>query len=436
MSEMNYQREKQLADYLNKYVVPQELKIKKIILTTQKNKQGECRVYIELRRYSTLHPEHNKRKRITTEILVTPKNWSAKKQEVLKSDFEYTEKNRAINDLYSKIMNYVNNPSIDYKMAQLSREEFLLIEEVFPTKRLLEYKKSLVNYVEEYVELRKRNSVRNTAKEFTTLLNRVRAFEEHQQKKTYFNDINFTWADAFEEFLIKKYSQGTVEKTFTLLITTLNNYYRKRTELGIEMNDTFREKGFKRGKKSINEANPLTREQLETLYSHTFEEKFLNAIKDRFIWQAYTGLRYCDAFTISKKDIKNGWLWFMPSKTLRHRVRVEQPLNAVALEILEKYDYDMTKLKITNQAYNRSLETMFNKLNEKYPDLKYDPKFGSYASRDTFISLCVEGRVNWHNILKYVGQSSFIIMNRYVKTQDAHKKQEIDKVFQRPKNSN
>ena len=111
--DMNYRSEQQLANYLNKYIVPQDLKLKKIILKSQTNKKGECKVYVELRRYSVILPQHNKRKRLTTNIWVLPKNWSVKKQEVLKGDFEYQDKNRVINDLYSRISNYISNPNID-----------------------------------------------------------------------------------------------------------------------------------------------------------------------------------------------------------------------------------------------------------------------------------------------------------------------------------
>lgn len=445
VNEINYKKEQQLANYLNKYVVPQDLKLRNIILKSQTNKKGECKVYVELRRYSTILPEHNKRKRIPTEIWVMPKHWSVKKEEVLKSDFKYQDKNRVINDLHSRISNYINNPNIDYKFAQLSREEFLMIEEVFPTKRLLEYKKSLVNYIEKYIEYRKKNTVRNTAKEFTTMQNRIKNFDLHRDKKTYLNDINFTWSEEFDDYMRNKakykYTEGTIEKTFTILITVLNYYYKKRDELQLEMNDKFREKGFKKGRKSVNKANPLTEEQLQALKSYKFKEKQLRLIRDRFIWQCYTGIRFIDAFKITKNEIQDGWLRFIPSKTERHNVQVEQPLHEVAISLLEKYEYDMTRLKITNQAYNRGLREMFTKLNndkklklngqnQRKEDSKnkYDINFGSYASRDTFISRAVQAGIDWKTILEWVGQSSYTIMNRFIKTEDKFKKEQMKKI--------
>jgi integrase len=273
--------------------------------------------------------------------------------------------------------------------------------------------------------------------------NRVKNFDLHQNKKTYLNDINFTWSEEFEDYLrnIAKYSEGTIEKTFTILITVLNYYYKKRDELQLEMNDKFREKGFKKGKKSVNKANPLTDEQLLALKNYKFKEKHLQLMQDRFIWQCYTGIRYIDAFRITKNDIKDGWLRFMPSKTERHKVLVEQPLHEVAISLLEKYEYDMTRLKIANQPYNRGLRDMFTKLNddkelklneqepnEEESKSKYDVNFGSYASRDTFISRAVQAGIDWKTILEWVGQSSYAIMNRYIKTEDKWKKEQMKKI--------
>jgi integrase len=260
----------------------------------------------------------------------------------------------------------------------------------------------------------------------------------------------YTWSDGFELYLRisakngKKlgYSEGTIEKTYTILITVLNHYYNRRKYYQINLSDEFKITGtnrFRRGKKSINEANPLTKLQLETLYLYQFAEPHLQLIKDRFLWQCYTGIRFKDAFAVTKKNIKNGWLRIKPIKTIRHNIEVIQPLNDVAKEILEKYDYDMTRLSITNQAYNRELKIMFQKLQQKYtekeyPDLKYKDDYGTYASRDTFITMCVNGNANWKNILQYVGQSSYAIMSRYVKADDKQQEDEVHNIFKKPTN--
>ncbi len=108
-------------------------------------------------------------------------------------------------------------------------------------------------------------------------------------------------------------------------------------------------------------------------------------------------------------------------------------LSPVALEILHKYNDDITKLDITNQAYNKELKQMFTILKEKYPNLKYQVDYGTYASRDTFISRAVEGKADWKSILLWVGQSSYTIMDRYIKIEDETQIKSIKRIFSKPK---
>ena len=135
-------------------------------------------VYIRLRRYDPATGKDVKEKRIPTNIRVKPRNWSSKKGEVLKGDFNYQQKNRLIKDKESQISSYIHTPDLDYKMAQLSREEFLIIEEVFPSKKLLKYKKSLFDYIDEYYNRRKKlGHPHGTIKEFKTVMNRIKRFD-------------------------------------------------------------------------------------------------------------------------------------------------------------------------------------------------------------------------------------------------------------------
>ncbi len=410
------------------------------------DKNGMTKVIIEVCQYtySGTGQYSTKFKRISTDVWVDPKNWNQKKELVNGKDSEADVKNKDIDKVFMAVKEYINSKGRQTPdQAYVERMNLAGLSEFFPSRP--ENRKTLIDYFDIYIKHRENNGTcRNTLKEFTTVKNRLQDFDKYRNRKTYLEDINFTWSDDFHPFLMQKYSAGTIEKTYTVLATVLNHFYRRRDELQLSIPDKFKLKGFKHGKKSVNDANPLSRTQLETLCLHEFKEHHLKKTKDRFIWQCYTGCRYSDAFTITSKNIsitskkiknktvKYVWLTYKPSKTTKFDVKAEQPVNPVALEMLEKYEYDMTKLKITNQAYNRDLKEMFEKLNETYPKLKYDIHFGSYASRDTFISLCVDEGVNWHNILKYVGQSSFIIMNRYVKTDRNLQQQEMNRVFPKP----
>ncbi|MCB9012411.1 MAG: tyrosine-type recombinase/integrase [Bacteroidales bacterium] len=296
-----------------------------------------------------------------------------------------------------------------------------------------EDKKTLVQYIEEYIQYRKdRNTTRNTAKEFTTMMNRIKKFDLDKKKTTLLSDINFTWSDAFEKFLLKKnYNSGTIEKTYTILITVLNHLYIRKEELNLSLSDKFRLKGFKRGEKSRNMANPLTFEQFKTLYHFKFEEDYLEKTRIRFCLQCSTGLRYSDMHRIIPDMIHDDRIMIKPVKTEKHNITAEIDLNPYSREILSNLDFDTSDLKIENAPYNRNIKTMFQKIQKEKPDLKFRTDYGSHCARDTFISICVQSGIDFKTILTWTGQKSYSIMDRYISTTDEFKAGQMGKAFDR-----
>lgn len=68
------------------------------------------------------------------------------------------------------------------------------------------------------------------------------------------------------------------------------------------------------------------------------ESPKLEASRDAFIFQCFTGLRHSDLCTLRVSDISDGILTFTPQKTKRHSVRtIQVPLARKALDILNKY---------------------------------------------------------------------------------------------------
>jgi site-specific recombinase XerD len=291
--------------------------------------------------------------------------------------------------------------------------------------------KTLVQYIDDYIQYRKdRNTVRGTAKEFTTLLNRVKKFDIDQKKSTVLSDLNFTWSDSFEKYLLKmKYNTGTIEKSYTILITVLNHYYIRKEELKLNLSDKFKLKGFKRGEKSRNMANPLTLEQFKTLYNHKFDEDYLEKTRIRFCLQCSTGLRFSDMYRITPDLINENRIMIKPVKTERHNITAEIDLNPYSTEILANLNYNTSVLKIENAPYNRNIKTMFEKLQKDKPDMKYKADYGSHCGRDTFISICVQQGVDFKTILTWTGQSSYSILDRYIHATNEYKAGQMQKAF-------
>lgn len=298
--------------------------------------------------------------------------------------------------------------------------------------------KSMIQYVDDYIQYRKdRNTTRNTAKEFTTMRNRMIAFDKDQKKTTYFSDINLVWSDELERFLLKKnYSSGTIEKTYSILITVLYHYYERKEEYGLDLSDKFRFRNFKRGSKSRNLANPITYEQFVTLFNHKFDEDHLEKTRIRFCLQCSTGVRYGDIHRITPEIINDDRIMLVPKKTERFNITAEIDLNEYSRELLEQYNFDTSGLKIENAPYNRTIKDMFKAMQEKYPNMKYSCDYGSHNARDTFISIAVQAGVDFKTILIWTGQSSYSILDRYIKSTDEYKAGQMNQAFKKQQQSN
>jgi len=423
-------------ELIQTYFGKTDWKARKMVLPKQKNSDGEVKIYIEVLKYS-YHGTGDYRKkilRISTEIWVHPQNWSQKKQKVLDKDSLCDEKNVIITDKYNAVVDYLNKrkvlplsfrtPSILTANFEKFRTDFEKLLELFPPEKQASVK-GLTEYFDEYVELRKSNgAARGTWKEFITVKNRLLNYEKHTGKKLFFPDMTLTFSDSFSVWMNGvPYDPSTVEKTFTILKTFLKHYYKRRHELKIQLDDSFMDEDFKKGKKKANEANPLSYDEFIELTQKEFSSPVLEKTKDRFILQCSTGLRFSDIDKITPENIVNNRIVIKPQKTAETKEdnTIYININKYSRAILEKYEYDTASLRISNQKYNDNLKDMFEELKWK--------KRTSHNGRDTFISICIQKKVPVEVILKWTGQGSYSVMRRYIKVSDDHMKREMNRVF-------
>ena len=394
------------------------MQVRKIILSTQKNKYGECAVYVEI-----LRPDNHKYIRINTDIRVKPSDWSKKKGEVLKSDGNFQSKNDEISRIYSRILSY--SLSNDTEFRAIVNKEYPQLKDLFP--ETINKRKNLTDYFEEYINLRKVDgSARGTWKEYISVKNRLFKYGEHLNKTLSFADMNLTFSDNFGIWMLndKKYNSGTVEKTFTVIKTFLGYYFKRQKELNIVLSDLFKDREFKKGNKSLNLANPLTLKEFKFLAQYDFKEDLrMVRTKDMFILQCSTGLRYGDIDKIIPSMIINNRIKINPTKTQETKQdnTIYIDLNKYSKQILSKYNFDTSCFKISNQKYNQNLKVMFGGLGM--------PLHTSHEARDSFISICIYNKVSVPIILSWTGQSSYSVMKRYIKLDDMQLKDEMNRVF-------
>lgn len=105
---------------------------------------------------------------------------------------------------------------------------------------------------------------------------------------------------------------------------------------------------------------------MHAIYKHDFsEEPHLDRQRDIFIFQCCIGCRVGDLLRLTREDIINNTLEYIPTKTIEESQKtIVVPLNKTAKEILEKYkDYEGKTLLpfISSQKYNDAIKVIFAK---------------------------------------------------------------------------
>ena len=78
----------------------------------------------------------------------------------------------------------------------------------------------------------------------------------------------------------------------------------------------------------------------------------------------------------------------------------------------------------------RQIQEIFMEVRE-IPEIQYG-RYSTHSGRDTYISLCVQNKASMKNILTWVEQLSYRIMDRYIKLTPESQKEEVNNVFKAP----
>lgn len=165
--------------------------------------------------------------------------------------------------------------------------------------------------------------------------------------------------------------------------------------------------------------------------------RHLERIRDIFLFQCYSGLRYSDAANLRWADVKNGVMTITTVKT-NDTITIE--LNAHTRALLKKYKvFSFPGGKVfpapTNQEANRYLKELcrFAGINEPVTIVTYKgkeridevrPKYdliGTHAGRRTFIVHALSLGISPYIVTRWTGHSSLAAMKPYMDIVDSAK---------------
>ena len=172
----------------------------------------------------------------------------------------------------------------------------------------------------------------------------------------------------------------------------------------------------------------------------------LERVRDVFLFQCFTGLRYSDVFNLRRSDIKGDHIEVTTVKTSDSLI-IE--LNNHSKAILDKYkdvpfENDKVLPVITNQKMNDYLKELaelagidepirqtYYKGNERIDDVT--PKYallGTHAGRRTFICNALALGIPPQVVMKWTGHSDYKAMKPYIDIADDIKANVMSKFYQ------
>ena len=192
----------------------------------------------------------------------------------------------------------------------------------------------------------------------------------------------------------------------------------------------------------------LTWEELNRLREFKIPptKQALERVRDVFLFQCFTGLRYSDVFNLRRSDIKGDHIEVTTVKTSDSLI-IE--LNDHSRAILEKYkdvefENDRALPVITNQKMNDYLKELaelaeinepvrqtYYKGNERIDEVT--PKYallGTHAGRRTFICNALALGIPPQVVMKWTGHSDYKVMKPYIDIADDIKASAMSKFNQ------
>jgi len=242
---------------------------------------------------------------------------------------------------------------------------------------------------------------------------------------------------------VKEMRNSTIGKQLSFLKWFLRWAFKK----GVHQNnayDSYKPKLKSTQKKIIF----LTWEELNKLreFEIPAAKQALDRVRDVFLFQCFTGLRYSDVFNLRRSDIKGDHIEVTTVKTSDSLI-IE--LNNHSKAILDKYkdvafEHDKVLPVITNQKMNDYLKELaemagidepirqtYYKGNERIDEVT--PKYallGTHAGRRTFICNALALGIPPQVVMKWTGHSDYKAMKPYIDIADDIKANAMSKFNQ------
>jgi integrase len=317
----------------------------------EKAKSDPTKIYIRLKGKDF---DYN----VPTELLVSKKEWSNSKQKtksLAESDSKKLDINKTLKDLKNYIVDELNNDQ---------KEGFSIDKKWLTGKINLFSNKSsnnnndvnffLTSYIFQFIETSKNRTNKRTGQklklrtiqDFEDTSNKLKLYEQKIGKRIKIIDVDLKFHKDFIEFLRNELLLG--ENTIGAKIDNLKSFLRDVELNKIKVDPIFKSKNFYSPSSETQDIY-FDEDEITKLKNHDFEfDSYLDNARDWLLIGLWTGLRISDLLSITKKDIKDGYL---DNTNFKTNIPVTIPLHPHVKEIINKRSGELPR-KITDQSFN------------------------------------------------------------------------------------
>ncbi len=388
---------------------------------------------------------NQKQAKLSTGVKVYPEQWNIKKQEAYIScrltesdNINNTIANKKLLELRSQFEEFkrylCDNPSELENSWELLRKYIYKDNDMQRTKKInaIHWLRDIIAN-DKTIKTSGEHKRGSTMETYLIVLKDFQTFLKENGKDTIsFDDINLALIKEYETYLFNKKVKG--ERT-TATSTVGNKCVQligiiKRAEPYnlIDIHEAKLDKYSKPRSRQGNENEIyLTEEEINKIHSLELPYK-VEVARDIFILQCWTGQRFSDIKSLNKgivKETSNGKVLEIVQQKKTHRVTI--PLFPIALEILEKYKFNLpeisenTMLRYLKKIGLKAVLTDQHIVTEdRGGSVTNTTKqrwelIGTHTARRSYISNMLKRGYDSHLLMKITGHTTEEAFKRYVK---------------------
>lgn len=401
-----------------------------MIEATKANKAGDCTVYVEVS--VSNKGEKKKAVRIPTNIKVSSDSWSPKSQSIIRGkSHDYYKVNQML---------ILQKETVTEIIAELSQKGKFQLSEI--KQRYIEKTAPVIlgffEIYDAFLAIKDKSMSRNGVKDFKTLKTHLQGFEKVRRSKIILSEIDNVFFEKFEIYLsslkitekvkdsdevkVKSFADSTILKNLQTLRVFLNGQHDR----GMPINLAY--KKYKIKSKPLPSLITLEPDEFRLLLKKLDNER-LDKVRQMFVLQCTTGLRYSDAIKIRKNHVRGDVIFMNSTKT---RQKLQIPLNENSKKILMDCDFDASTITISNQKYNDYIKELCDHVGINQPimrisyrgnkeiqePLKKSEIMSSHHGRRFFITQNLINGVRPEVIMSMTGHVDFRSFKKYIAITD------------------